>query len=946
MSDRIARLSAIYHAALEKPADVRDLFLREACGSDSGLRDEVASLLAQPESAAAFLSSPAFTMTTALPAGSMTGCHMGVYRLEALIGVGGMGEVYRARDTHLGRDVAIKVLPPALSTDPDRLARFDREARTLASVRHSHIGALFGIVEADNVRGLVLELIDGPTLADRLAIGPLPVDEALEVARQLADALEGAHELGIVHRDLKPANIKIRPDGVVKLIDFGLAKVDRDGHAGSLPSDVTTAGAILGTATYMSPEQARGDEVDRRTDIWAFGCIVYEMLTGRPAFPGRTLSDTIAAVLEREPDWTALSRATPPAVHELIARCLQKTPRQRLRDIGDARLELEAIQRGTPMVEPPASKGIVGRRAVGAGLGLGLAAMFAVALLMWTSRDAERQVSPSQVPARHLDLDLGPEASLGTSIGADVVISSDGSRLALVSGGRLMTRRLDRPDWLGSVALADTDGAYSPFFSPDGDWIAFFTVDALKKVRFDGGPVTVVSATTAGRGGSWDINDVITFAAGPFRELSQVPAAGGTLVPLTTFERDEITHRWPQVLPDAGAVIFTAHSSPTDFNGATIELITLPGRRRTTLVENAAFGRYIERADGRAFIAYFSGGALLAAPFDRTRMIIDGEPIALFDRVAYVGLTGFARIDFSRTGDTVFRQRLDERVHWIDAFGTTTPLLPGAGDFEAPALSHDGRRLAIRSGADVVVYDWERDAELRVATNSREPVWTPDDQHLVVSNNNGMAIVPADGSAPPRQLTSSKSLQIPSEFTSGGRELLFSSVDSSSGRSWDLWRLPMSANLQAGTPVPLLQTTAEERHPRVSPDGRWLAYMSTESRRLEVYVRRMPDVGRRWAVSTNGGRDPQWSSDGKTLFIRSADNHLLAVPYTVIGDVFRPGRPRAWTREPLADLVNNFTVGPDSRRVAALLPEGGAQQARSSRHLVMVLNPFDSIAGQ
>jgi serine/threonine protein kinase len=941
MSDRIAHLSAIYHAALAKPADTRDLFLREACGSDDGLRAEVASLLAQPESAAAFLSSPAFVMPPASPAGSMTGRRLGVYELEALIGVGGMGEVYRARDTHLGRDVAIKVLPPALSTDPGRLARFEREARTLASVRHPHIGALFGIVEADDVRGLVLELIDGPTLADRLAGGPRPVDEVLEIARQLTDALEGAHELGIVHRDLKPANIKIRPDGVVKLIDFGLAKVDRDGHAGSHPSEVTTAGAILGTATYMSPEQARGDDVDRRTDIWAFGSIVYEMLTGRPAFPGRTISDTIAAVLEREPDWTALPGSTPRAVRDLIARCLQKTPRQRLRDIGDARLELEAIQRGTATAEPSASKGVVRRRAVGAGLGL--AAMLAVALLSWTSGDSDPQASAPPPSTRHLDLDLGPEVSLGTSIGADVVISSDGSRLALVSGGGLMTYRFDRPSQ--AQPLTGTEGASAPFFSPDGEWIAFSTTDGLKKVRFDGGPVIVVSDTRAGgRGGSWDLNDVITLHAGG--GLSQVHASGGPLVPLTTLEPVEFTHRWPQVLPDASAVIFTAHWSPADFHEATVELITLPDRRRKTLVEHAAFGRYIERADGRAFIAYFSGGELFAAPFDRTHMVIDGDPVRLFDRVDYDNTKGFARIDFSRTGDTVYRQPLDARVHWIDASGTTTSLLPDAGDFSAPSLSHDGRRLAIRSGADVVVYDWERDAVLSVAAEAGAPVWTPDDQHLVVWNNSGMAIVPADGSAPPRQLTSSPSMQVPSEFAPDGRELLFTAMDGGRRLFWDLWRLPMTADLLARTPEPLLQTTADERYPRVSPNRQWLAYTSFAKGRSEVYVRRFPDNGLRWPVSTNGGDDPRWSPDGRTLFFLSADNHLMAVPYTVSGDVFGPGRPHQWTREPLANVVQNYTVGPDSHRVAALVPEGGAQQARSSRHVVLVLNPFDDIAAR
>jgi serine/threonine protein kinase/Tol biopolymer transport system component len=938
MSDRIARLSAIYHAALEKPAEARDLFLREACGSDNGLRDEVVSLLAQPDSAAAFLSSPAFLMTAASPAGSMTGRRLGVYELEALIGVGGMGEVYRARDTHLGRHVAIKVLPPALSTDAGRLARFEREARTLASVRHAHIGALFGIVEADDVRGLVLELIDGPTLADRLAGGPRPVDEVLEIARQLADALEGAHELGIVHRDLKPANIKIRPDGVVKLIDFGLAKVDRDVHAGSHPSEVTTAGAILGTATYMSPEQARGDDVDRRTDIWAFGCIVYEMLTGRPAFPGRTISDTIAAVLEREPDWTALPRSTPRAVREILARCLQKTPRQRLRDIGDARLELEAIQRGTAATEPSAAKGVLGRRAVSAGLGL--AAMGAVARLLWTSGDSEPQTRPPLPSTRHLDLDLGPEVSLGTSIGADVVISSDGTRLALVSGDRLMTHRLDRGE---SRPLAGTEGAHAPFFSPDGEWIAFSTTDGLKKIRFEGGPVSVLNATPASRGGSWGINDVITVTGGG-NGLSQVPAAGGPRVPLTTFERDEFTHRWPQVLPDASAVVFTAHWRPTDFNGANVELITLSDRRRKTLVENAAFGRYIELADGRAFIAYFSGGELFAALFDRTRMVIDGDPVPLFDRVDYSNVFGFARIDFSRTGDTVFRQRLDARVHWIDASGTTTPLLLDAGDFGAPSLSHDGRRLAFRSGRDVVVHDFERDAVLPVAADSGTPVWTPDDQHLVVSNNNGMAIVPADGSAPPRQLTSSRDLQIPAELAPDGRELLFSSLDRGSGFSWNLWRLPMT-DIQAPTPEPLLRTTADERQPRVSPDRRWLAYQSFAAGRFEVWVRRFPDDGRRWPVSTNGGREPQWSPDGRTLFFRSADNHLMAVPYTVSEDVFLPGRSLQWTREPLANIVHSYTVGPEGR-VAALVPEGGAQQARSSRHVVLVLNPFDGIAAR
>jgi serine/threonine-protein kinase len=810
---------------------------------------------------------------------------LGQYEILAPIGAGGMGEVYRARDTKLKRDVALKVLPGAFASDAERMARFQREAEVLASLNHPNIAQIYGVEE----HALVMELVEGTSPK-----GPTPFDDAWKIASQIASALEYAHDKGIVHRDLKPANIKITPDGVVKLLDFGLAKAfsnpkEPSANAENSPTLTlggTDVGMIVGTAAYMSPEQAKGKSVDKRADIWAFGVVLYELLTGERLFEGEGVADTLAQVLTKQPDWGRV----PAKARGLLQSCLEKDPKQRLRDIGDAtRLLQEDAEPGSSRVSPP------------------LAWMVAAALLTLIAAGAAwiayRATRPAELkPLARLDVDLGRDVSLSSPSGANTIISPDGTRLVYVSRNELLTRRLDQEK---ATELAGTEGAYSPFFSPDGYWVAFFGGGKLKKIPVEGGAaITLCNSPNVGRGGSWGEDGNIIASLNNVGVLSRIPSSGGTPTPVTELAGGELTHRWPQILPGGKAILFTAHSQAGAFDEATIEVMTLSDRRRKTIHRGGTFGRYMPSGH----VIYVNHGMLFAVPFDLDRLEVRGTPIQVIEEVGYAPDNGWAHLDFSRSGTVLYRKASLAgtglaTLEWLDGAGKALPLSFQPGMYSNPRLSPDGQQIALEktegSSRDVWLYDWRRNTPSRLTfghqANAPVPVWTPDGRYIVFSRlGEGMFAVRSDGTGQPQQLTHSKNQQLASSFTPDGKLLAFQEL--SNEIRYDTWILPINSDskgIHAGKPQVLLQSQSDQRHAAFSPDGRWLAYGSDETGSYQVYVTAFPSMGSKKQVSLNGGVHPKWSQSGHELFFRTEDNRMIMVAsYTVNGDSFMPVTPR------------------------------------------------------
>ena len=871
------------------------------------------------------------------------GDKLGPYEILAPIGAGGMGEVYKALDPRLNREVAIKVSAARFTE------RFEREARAVAALNHPNVCTLYDVVISENAPNyLVMEYVEGEAPK-----GPMPLEDALRFASQIAEALAAAHEKGITHRDLKPANIKIRPDGTVKVLDFGLAKQSRDRegavagdpeHSPTLTIGMTEAGMILGTAAYMPPEQARGKPVDRRADIWSFGVVLYEMIAGHRPFEGDDVADTLAAVLRHEPDWEQV----PPQVRPLLQRCLQKDPAKRLRDIGDRGLLLEE----TPRTSAPS------RGALWARLGwvAGALAIIALALgaLLW------RATRPVDQPLVRLDVDLGPGVSLGSQAGADTIISPDGTRLVYVSQGRLFTRRLDQPD---ATELAGTEGAYAPFFSPDGQWVAFFAPGKLKKISVEGGAAINLCDAPGGsaRGGSWgEDGNIIASLISLGGALSRIPSVGGMPTPLTELTQGEITHRWPQILPGGKAVLFTTHTGRAGFDGANIEVMSLADRRRKTLVRGGTFGRYLPSGH----LVYINRGTLFAVPFDLDTLAVRGTPTPVLQQVAYSSTFGSAQLDFSGapagSGTLIYRNGGAGSglviVQWLDAAGKAQPLLAKPGLYQRPRLSPDGQRLGLEvtegSGSDIWVYEWQRDTMTRLTFggvgSGVVPVWSPDGRYIAFSTAGGMFWTRSDGANKPQPLTQSKNQWFAWSFTADGRRLAFFENLPTTG--YDIWTAPVEsdgAGLRVGKPEIFLQTQFNEREPSFSPDGRWLAYASDESGAYQVYVRSFPDKGGKWQISNSGGTYPTWSRNGRELFFRSDDNRIMVANYTVKGDSFAAEKPRLWSDKKLADFgpvgIGNYDLAPDGKRIAALMPAESAEAQPAQSHVVFLMNFADEL---
>ena len=891
------------------------------------------------------------------------GTRLGSYEVLSRLGAGGMGEVFCARDSTLGREVAIKVLPDAFAADPDRTARFEREARVLASLNHSNIAAIYGLEHAEAVTFLVLELVPGETLADRLAHGALPIDQVLPIAKQIVDALDAAHSSGVVHRDLKPANIKVTPDDRVKVLDFGLAKAmershgtEPPSHAQSMSPTITTpamtgVGVILGTAAYMAPEQARGKNVDKRADIWAFGCVLYELLTGVRSFTADEVSDTLAFVLTKDPDWTRLPASTPQSIRSLLRRCLEKDRTKRLADIADARLDIEDALTGAG--SEPASESPQRVEASHRLLPWSVAAVAGVVattvLILW----APWRGAPESMSQR-LAVGIGADASLMTDPGTAAVISPDGSLLAFVaqpaSGPRMLyLRRLDQ---LQATPLTGTEDALGPFFSPDNRWLAFFAGDKLKKVPVNGGTAITLADALNARGGTWSEDGTIVFApdTAPGATLLRVSDAGGRVAPVTTMVGGEVTHRWPHVLPGGRALLYTAHNDARGYDEATIAIQPLPSGTPRVILRGGSHGRYLPSGH----IAYVRNGTLFAVRFDVNRLEVVGDPVAVVEGISAVPRSGGAQFSVSDTGTMVYvSERAGEGLpmHWVDRDGNTSVMRATAAEWNSPQFSPDGSMLALditdaRGQDDIWIYDVIRDRMSRRtfdASNDRAAVWTPDGRRITYSSGRqgdfGLYWRRADGVGETQRLTQSKVSQTAGAWHPSGKVLIF--TETSLGTRGDLMLLPMegdeTAGWKPGTPTVFLNGPASETQASFSPDGRWVAYTVNESGQTDVWVRSFPGPGGAWQVTSDGGTEPAWSLTRKELFYRLGPR-LMAASYQIDAESFRVEGTREVARIRNMLRASAFSLHPDGNRVVA-----AAVSAAPQNTVVFVSNFLDEL---
>jgi len=916
-------------------------------------------------------------MMSTLPMPLPPGTQIGTYEVVGLLGVGGMGEVYRATDSQLKRAVAIKILPAPVAADADRLARFLREAEVLASLNHPNIAAIYGLERTSNLTALVMELVEGPDLSDVIVSGPMALGEALLIARQIAEAVEAAHERGIIHRDLKPQNIKVRADGTVKVLDFGLAKAmdtvgrgfSRADHgapegtpyvpepAPTMTSPAMTAmGMILGTAAYMSPEQARGRPVDRRADIWAFGVVLYEMLTGRRAFEGDDISITLANVLKEDVTWAALPPDVPASVHRLLRRCLEKDPKRRLGWIGEARLALDEGAATEFMTQAP-SIGVstpMWRRAVPwsmAALGLGTAA---VAVWLW----APWRTEPATAPIRLLS-NIGADASLETARGPAAVLSPDGTTMAFVAQPigqprRLFVRRLNE---LQATPLAGTDGADLPFFSPTGESIAFFAAGELKKVAVDGGAVRRLCDAPSGRGGTWTVDNTIIFTPSGLTNarLMRVSAEGGQPSEFGTLGDGATTQRWPQALPGGTHVLYTENRATSDFESANLVVAPLAGGPPKIVVRGGYGGRYVHGGH----LTYMQQGTLQAVPFDLVRLEAIGPAVMAGEGIAADPVYGSAQTAFADDGTLMYvpgqAVASVRPVDWVARDGTVSTLRPEPSQWTEPRFSPDGKKLAlvISDGkqSDIWIHDIQTDRMTQFTTDparDRTPVWSEDNRRIVFSSDRGQPGGPtnvymanADGTGEVTRLTDSPNRQV--AFSWHPDQTVVFYQEERPGTRWDLMVLPLKGSAATGwtpdTPSALLADTGSELYPQISPDGRWLAYYvpDTNGISIDVWVRSFPGPGGKWRVSEDIARFPKWSPTSRALlFVDPNERNIKMAPYSVVGNAFQVGKVTTWSPALIrqSGASDPFAIHPDGKRVAATAVV--AERAETSNEVVFV----------
>ena len=938
MADAWTRVDEVLQSVLLRPPDERDTFLRQACAGDTALEKEVRSLLASYEQAGSFLDAPAIhTAARALadelsPGGTRRsapletarmalspGSRLGPYEIAARIGAGGMGEVYRAFDSNLGRQVAIKVLPESMAADPDRLARFDREARTLAALNDPNIAAIYGLERSDGTTALVMELVEGPTLAERIAQGPIAVAEALSIATQIAEALASAHDCGIVHRDLKPANIKLRPDGTVKLLDFGLAKAmepssRRSPDVSESPTittpATTRAGVILGTAAYMSPEQARGQRVDAQTDIWAFGCVLYEMLTGRAAFGRATLTDTMAAVIESEPDWTALPRVTPGSVVRLLRRTLEKNPGRRLHAIADARLDLEEAGDKAREATTPSAAATSSRRPART-LVLGTAVCVLVLVVVaWLALGVwglQLVRTGGQVPAqRPTRLSIAAVGEVSPQMAP--AVSPDGRRLAYVStdasgGSRLWVRDLGT---LAPHALAGTEDAAHPFWAPDGSAIGFVAAGKLKRVDAGGGQVMTLADGAARSGATWSSTGVILFRR-QGGEFATVPETGG---PVSTVLKSQ-QQNWASFLPDGRHFIF--HAAPAD--GARGVYVGSLGSQTTKLVLPGDFGAVFAAPD--YLISSRGEGLVFAQHFDLMRLEVTGEPFSVAEGVWEA--LGSARVSVSAAGGVlayINASIANVQLAWFDRSGRPLGTFgePGQYGGQSPRISPDGANVALThdgsigggvsaagSGVWVTRLDDGNTRRLTLEPGAGTPIWSSDGSRILFrwargANESAVSIQDARGSGPASLVGAIGGVVW--DWSPDGQRIVFGR-----DRPMDLWILPVAG----GDAVPFARSPFSKTQAQISPDGRWIVYTSLDTGHDEVYVDSFPVAGNRRQVSVGGGMQPRWRRDGSELFYLAPDQTLMAVRGTMESGYFDHGRATPLFRTRLQTIGSQIT---------------------------------------
>jgi len=932
--------------SLERDAQERDAFLTLRCGDDGELRAEVLSLLEAaakadeyfddlggragiPRDAEAENGTGVEHDATPLD-DSLIGRHVSHFHVVGLLGQGGMGKVYRATDSELNRDIALKVLTDQFVGNAEQAARLKREAQALAALNHPNIAAIYGLEEVDGHQALVLELVEGNSLADLLKAGRhggLRVDEALEIARQVADALEAAHDKGIVHRDLKPANIAITADHQAKVLDFGIAKalqpqIDVDGDPEWSPTEVMAAtqpGRIMGTVSYMSPEQARGKPVDARTDVWSFACVLYEMLAGKKAFGGDTATDTIVAIIEREPDWEALPSSVPTEITSLLRRCLRKNPKRRLRSIGDAWLHIDEV-----LALPPAQREATWSRPPWWQRALPWAAAVVVgAVGLWAAVNAGR---PGIEPTRRLEVAVTNEDLRSALGGRTLALSPDGTTLVHTSADGLALRPLDD---FSTTPMAETVGAESPFFSPDGEWVGFFARGRLWKVSVRGGtPFELCDASTP-RGAHWSSDDAILFSDGT--SLWRVDSLGRecTQIAAPDAASGAVRYEWPSLLPGGEAVLFQLVGE----GWSRLSILSLADSGVTTVTEGGSDAHYLPTGH----IVYSRAGSLFAMPFDVDRLAATGDPRPVLDGVRSES-TGAAHIAFSAEGSAAYVPTSDPdyRLVWVDRNGIVEPISETHGAYTTPRVSPDGSRIALaarRAGElHIWVHDIARDVQQPITSEGSNnwPDWTPDGRRVIFSSGRqgpaGIWWKQADGVGAAEQIARTNGVQYAVSVAERAPVATYFQVDS--GGTRDIWVLPLQAGAEA---MPVVTTEDHEQGPALSPDGKWLAYVSNTSGRNEVYVQPCPsctdtppvtNAGRR-RVSLNGGGEPVWHPGGAELFYREGDR-MMSVSFDAEDD-FRPSRPMVLFEGHFAPGQSgnrNYDVHPDGDRLLMLQAAG------------------------
>jgi len=867
-----------------------------------------------------------------------------------------MGEVYRARDTRLERIVAVKILPDHLSDRAELRERFDREARTIASLNHPHICVLHDIGQQDGTDFLVMEYLEGETLSERLKKGPLPLEQVLRYAIEIADALDKAHRKGITHRDLKPGNIMLTKSGT-KLLDFGLAKLKQEVAPANvqfsrLPTagnPLTAHGTIIGTLQYMAPEQLEGKESDARTDIFAFGVVVYEMATGRKAFEGKSQASLIAAILEREPPaMSSLQPMTPPALDRVVKRCLAKDPDDRWQTARDLQQELKWIAEGGSealSVMPVPAKGIraLGRRGLFVGVGALLLVAAIASLATWNLRP-----SASPQPVSRLTITLPPGQQLaGLENGPAVALSPDGAHLAYAATQgatqQLYLRAMDSQD---AKPIPGTEGGVTPFFSPDGQWLGFFAGNKLKKISVSGGAALTLTNAAFPVGASWGSQGMIAVASTQIAALQQVPDVGGVPQALTRLEKGEVAHRWPEFLPGGKAVLFAAGTNVVNFSNAQIAVQSVGTGDRRNLVQGGTQPRYAPSGH----LVYVQGGSLMAMPFDPQRLTATGAAVPVVEGVLQSPINGDAQYSFSSTGSLVYVSRnvqsTQSKLVWVSRNGAEQPVAAPVHAYRNLRLSPDGRRAAVtidEEETQIWLYDLSRETLTRFTFGGNynsAPVWTPDGKRIAfMSNREGPQNVfwePADRSGGPERLTTSEYTPVPMSWSPDGQLLAFSEINSATG--YDIWVLRFSEHKAQA----FLRTPFNEAVPSFSHDGRWLAYVSDESGRYEVYVQPYPGPGGRLQISTEGGTEPVWNPNGRELFYRSG-NKMIAVDI-VTQPGFAAGKPRVLFEQqyvPTPLTSPNYDVSPDGQRFLMLKPNQSAEVAPTQ--INVVLNWFEEL---